>query len=404
MKLVVVGAGYVGLATAVGLAREGHQIELVDADPRRASVLRQGRLPFHEPFLAAELTSALGRGLVVNDAYHQFGNVDFAFICVETDGQGGPLLTHSVEAAAFSLAKTCPTSTGIVIRSTLNPGTAVNLSRMLRAEDFTHEVLVNPEFLREGSALSDFIEPSRHLIGAEAAASGHLLATLYAFTRAPVFETDPTTAELTKLVSNAALAVRVSLANEIASLALGVGADIELLLAAVGADPRIGSDYLKPGLGFGGYCLPKDLDALRSQPVFTPILDAAAAGNVWAMERVIEPVLEALAPGSSVTVVGVGFKPGSDSIRGSKALILIERLLCEGFRVTVCDPLAEMAARKAMGDLVSYSPKAQLAAEHSDGMILVHAPPADEAAHLVGLVPYIWDDLGRPYAPPTKEA
>ena len=396
MGIVVAGAGYVGLATALGMAQKGHEVELVDTDSDRVEALHQGDLPFHEPSLAIALKDALSRGLRVHGAYpDRFKNPAFAFVCVNTDGTSNVLDTRSVESAVSSLARICPPETALVVRSTVNPGTTAALNRWLRQCGLQHAVLSNPEFLREGSALSDFAAPTRVVIGGEDPVLRARLAALYEFTGAPVLQTDPTSAELIKLAANAALAVRISLANELADLAIAEGADVEAVLDAVGADPRIGRDYLTPGIGFGGYCLPKDLDALRSRPAPTAVLDATAIVNDRTVERLLRTVCSALSPGSRVAVIGAGFKPGSDSTRGSRSLVLIERLLAEGFCVTVCDPLAERNVRHAVGDAVSYGSSPRDVATGCDGVVLAHPLPPDEVRTLVRLTPHVWDDLGR---------
>lgn len=402
VRFVVAGAGYVGLATAIGFALEGHRVDVVDLDPRRANAVRNGQLPFLEASLRDTLVDVLSQGLAVHDSYkRRFPGTDFAFVCVDTNGDGGALHTGPVESAVLSLAEVCPKAAVIVIRSTVNPGTSEKVTSLLRAKGFEHEVLVNPEFLREGSALADFRQPPRIVIGGVDPKARQRLAAAYAFTRAPTIETDPNSAELIKLASNAALAVRVSLANEIAELAIDAGADVEMVLKGVGADPRIGEDYLKPGIGFGGNCLPKDLDALRSQPVPTPLFDGAAEANLRSTERLVESVLKALPAGSPVCVVGAGFKPGTDSIRGSRSILLMKRLLEEGYRVTSCDKLAEANVRDVLDSAVSYVSTPQEAAECCDGVILAH-PLADEEISRLGPAKYVWDDIGRVLQAPTK--
>ena len=396
MKLVVAGAGYVGLATAIGLAQEGHEVDLVDVDPRRASAVREGRLPFQEASLQDALVDVLSRGLAVHEAYpERFPDADFAFVCVDTNGTGGALRTEPVESAALSLAQACPETAAIVIRSTVNPGTTDRVTSQLRMKGFCHHVLVNPEFLREGSALADFTHPARVIIGGEESEVCKRLAAAYEFTGAPAIETDTRSAELIKLASNATLALRVSLANEIADLAMAAGADVEMVLKGVGADPRIGQDYLKPGIGFGGNCLPKDLDALRSQPTPTPVFDGAATANLHATERLVDAVAKALPAGSIVGVVGVGFKPGTDSTRGSRSIDLIRCLLERGYLVAVCDPLAEVNARDALDDAVAYASTPLTLADSCDGVILAHPLTGAEISGVAELTQYVWDDIGR---------
>ncbi|MGE0058098.1 MAG: nucleotide sugar dehydrogenase [Dehalococcoidia bacterium] len=390
------GAGYVGLATAIGLAREGHHVDLVDIDVERAGAIAQGIVPFHEPSLQSALAAApAGERLTVISRYPaRFEDPSFAFVCVEADGAGGPIGIGPIASATRSLAQACPSDTVIVIRSTANPGTALQLQQSLHDEGYKQDLLVNPEFLREGSALEDFCRPSRVVIGGVEPYLRRRLAGLYGFMHAPVIETDPTSAELIKLASNSALAVRVSLANEIADLAIATGADVDAVLEGVGADPRIGSDYLRAGIGFGGYCLPKDLDALRSLPVPTPILDGAAATNARAAARVVEAVIASLPSGSTIGISGLGFKPGTDSIRGSRALVIVESLLQKGYNVVGCDPLAEENVRRALGSRITYASSAEEAAGLADGIVLAHPVPRRRVEALRALTGIVWDELG----------
>lgn len=396
VRIVVAGAGYVGLATAIGLVREGHHVDLVDIDVERAGAIGRGIVPFHEPSLQGALEAALADSrLSVFSRYPaRFDDPSFAFVCVEADGNDGPIGVAPIESATRSLAEACPPDTAIVIRSTANPGTALQLQQSLRNQGFAHELLVNPEFLREGTALEDFCRPSRVVIGGGEPGLREQLAVLYEFMNAPVIQTDPTSAELIKLASNSALAVRVSLANEIAALALAAGADVDTVLEGVGADPRIGGDYFRAGIGFGGYCLPKDLDALRSLPVPTPLLDGAAATNARATERIVDSIEASLPAGSTIGIIGLGFKPGTDSIRGSRSLVLAENLLRKGYRVVGCDPIAEENVRRAIGNNIGYALSVEATAAIADGIVLVHPLPRRQADALQALTGFVWDQLG----------
>ncbi len=406
MRIVVAGAGYVGLATAIGLAREGHGVDLVDIDAERAGAISRGIVPFHEPSLqsALEVIIANGRLRVFDHYPARFEDASFAFVCVEADGAGGPIGIAPIESATRSLAECCPADTVIVIRSTANPGTALQLHQSLRDQGFAHDILVNPEFLREGTALEDFCRPSRVVIGGVEPELRQRLAGLYEFMCAPVIQTDPTSAELIKLASNSALAVRVSLANEIADLAIATGADVETVLAGVGGDPRIGGDYLRAGIGFGGYCLPKDLDALRSLPAPTPLLDGAAATNVRAAERVVDAVAASLPAGSKVGIVGLGFKPGTDSVRGSRSLVIVDSLLQKGYQVVACDPTAEGNVHRVLRSRIAYAASAEETAARTDGLVLVHPLPRRRVEALQALTGYLWNELGVLQSPVREEA
>jgi UDPglucose 6-dehydrogenase len=372
MKLVIAGGGYVGLATGVGFGRHGHEIELIEINPERAAQLRRGELPFHEPSLAQDLAELSGRNLTVHTGYpDSIEGADFAFICVDTyPAEDGHLDSTRVASAAQSLIDTCGSDVPLVLRSTVNPGTSV-MVRELRAERGTPgAVLMNPEFLREGTALWDFDHPSRRVVGGNDPEAVEKLVRLYDFPggTAPVLRTDATTAEVIKMAANAALAVRVSMANEIAHIADAAGASPEAVLAAIGGDPRIGPDFLQPGIGFGGSCLPKDLSAFvaaaRRVGVPSPVFAGTESTNDFAIDRLVGRVcqLVGVTPGTQrngkshgrVCVVGVGFKPGSDSVRSSQSIRLVRSLIAEGFDVGVLDPVAEANARVELADGVSY--------------------------------------------------
>jgi UDPglucose 6-dehydrogenase len=362
--LVVAGAGYVGLATATGFALQGHLVDLVETNRALAECLSRCQIPFYEPSLNEAFASAVQSGRIqVHDGYGpHLGRADFAFICTPTPPkEDGYLDLTQVYSAAGTLIDSCTGRLRLVVRSTVNPGTSSHLLSWVRELRDDVDVLANPEFLREGSCLVDFESPARVVIGGNDAAAVADLAALYAFARTKLIQTDPTTAEIIKLGANSALAVRISLANELAHLAHSLGADVEAALAAIGDDPRIGSSYLTPGIGFGGSCLPKDLAALRTaalrQGIETAVFDGAQRTNEIALERLIEQAMTAREEGmrAQVSIIGTAFKPGSDSVRNSRAILLIRALLQEGIEVTVFDPLAESSARGELGDCVSYA-------------------------------------------------
>ncbi|HLF78774.1 MAG TPA: nucleotide sugar dehydrogenase [Dehalococcoidia bacterium] len=402
MRVLVAGGGYVGLSTATGFARQGHGIEVIEIDPIRAEMLREGRLPFQEPSLAGAFHHEVERGsITIHTGYHTLhGKADFAFICTSTPPTAdGSLDTSQVFQAAEMLIEACDAPLRLIIRSTVNPGTAQQLEEKIGLGQGI-QVLANPEFLREGSGLNDFESPSRIVIGGSDAEAVDALARLYTFAvGVPLLRSNAKTAELIKLTSNAALAVRVSMANEIAHLAEADNADVDLLLEGVGWDPRIGQDYLKPGIGFGGSCLPKDLAAFRAaaqQTGFsTPVFDGASLTNDTVVGRLASRAIEIAShiPQPRVCVVGVGFKPGSDSLRSSQAVRLVRTLLLRGVSVTLYDQLAESNARHEFGDRVSYAETFEAGLADADVTVLLDrslVKPAATASEGV-----IIDALGR---------
>jgi UDPglucose 6-dehydrogenase len=380
MRLAVAGAGYVGLTTAIGFVRHGHSVDLIDLDSERVAELRNGRMPFAEPTLALELKQYVNGQVRLHDVYPSaLLDVDFAFICVDTHSDSeGRLDSSRVYAAAASLARACGPDCTLVIRSTVNPGTTRALADFLAGKGMPTTVLANPEFLREGTSLQDFDHPDRRVIGGDDQASLRRLAALYDFSDADIIVTDAASAELIKLASNAALAARVSMANEIAHLASAAGADVQMVLDGVGRDPRIGRQYLQPGIGFGGSCLPKDLDAFRAaaadRGVKVAVFDGASETNDEAIERLVRNTRDLVGQNDSarVAVVGLGFKPGTDSVRRSQSMRLVRRLIGEGWDISVLDPIAERSARRELNGEVRYLETFEEALQGHDVVIQVH--------------------------------
>ncbi len=380
MRILVAGGGYVGLSTATGFARQGHQMEIVEIDPLRSRMLQEGRLPFYEASLEKAFEAEVQAGrITIHTGYHSLrGRAEFAFICTSTPPTAdGSLDTTQVFQAAEMLMDACEPPMRLVLRSTVNPGTGQQLEERI-GPNRGFDVLANPEFLREGSGLFDFEAPTRVVIGGSDQEAVNALARLYSFVPdVPLLRTNTKTAELIKLSANAALAVRVSMANEIAHLAEAADADVELLLQGVGWDPRIGQEYLKPGIGFGGSCLPKDLAAFRSaaqQTGFsTPVFDGASLTNDTVVGRLSSRAIDIMrhVPHPRVCIIGVGFKPGSDSLRSSQAVRLVRTLLLKGVKVALYDPVAEGNARKEFGEKVSYADCFDAAVEDVDVTIVL---------------------------------
>jgi UDPglucose 6-dehydrogenase len=347
--IVVVGCGYVGLVTAVGLAEQGHRVRAYDVDPVRVAASRELRFPMVEPGLE-EAARAAGNGLTFHDAREEaWPGAAFTFLAVPTpQGEAGyPNLTFLRRALmwiADSRGRAGADSV-IVVRSTVPPGTARwargEIERLIGSEV---PVLANPEFLQEGRALEDFRHPSRIVIGSEDGEAADRLAALMAFAGAPVVITDTATAELAKYGSNAFLAVRVSFANELARLAEREGADPLVMLEAVGLDPRIGSRYLKPGIGYGGSCLPKDVAALISMGTTADepmsLIGAAQEVNELQRRRAIRALVEGLGgvSGRRIAVLGLAFKPGTNDIRESPGLHVVRELSLAGAHPEAWDP------------------------------------------------------------------
>jgi UDPglucose 6-dehydrogenase len=364
--IAVCGAGYVGVVTAACFAQMGNSVACYDTDAAKIAKLRNGSIPFHEPQLEELVTWELRSGRLTfhNDARSALTQCEVAFLAVgtPTGPTGEANLTH-VRQATRELAKHARGSVVVVNKSTVPVETADVVARILREvpSDATFSVASNPEFLREGSAVNDFLHPDRIVIGTADDAARALLARLYEPLGAPLLAVNVHTAEMIKYAANAFLAARISLVNELANVCASVGADVDGVIAGIAADRRIGGAYLRPGLGFGGSCLPKDVSALahlaRAHSVEPTMLEAVLGVNrrqVALAVRTIEHELGDL-DGRCVALLGLSFKPDTDDVRESPALALARALSIRGARVVATDPVAIGNARRELGDAVEYA-------------------------------------------------
>jgi UDPglucose 6-dehydrogenase len=367
MRLTVIGTGYVGAVHAACMADIGHHVLGVDIDADRIAALTTGTPPFFEPGLSEMLMRGIdtGRLRFTTSMTEAAGFADTHFICVGTPqhpDSGAADLRH-VEAAVDGLARSLR-GTGhervlVVGKSTVPVGTAAALAVRLHSTAPAAEVAWNPEFLREGCAVKDTLRPERIVVGARSEHAEARLREIYASlldAGTPFIATDPATAELVKVASNSFLATKISFINAMAEICEATGADVLTLAEAMGRDSRIGPRFLAPGLGFGGSCLPKDIRA------FTARAEELGLGRSVAFLRQIDEIntrqrlrtvdlAERLVGGSftdrSVAVLGAAFKPGSDDIRDSPALVVADAIRCRGGQVRVHDPEAIDNARVA---------------------------------------------------------
>ncbi|MFZ5824948.1 MAG: UDP-glucose dehydrogenase family protein [Bacillota bacterium] len=350
MQIAVAGAGYVGLTTAACLCELGHTVRLVEIDPTRLEQLRRGECPFFEPNLPALLSRHLGQSLLVTDDLHSaVHDARMLFTCVGTP----PLPSGAPDLSAlWGLLKDLrslrfPGEPPIVVmKSTVPPGTNRRAQRMLGRR---FAVVSNPEFLREGTAITDFFRPDRIVIGGSSQQAVQAVADLYQTIKAPVVMTGWEEAETVKYATNAFLALKISFANEIAALAEAMGADGLAVLRGLGLDQRVGPRFLAPGPGFGGSCLPKDLSALRWKArrlgIRLDLLQAALRANAQQRRRVVTK-LGAVA-GKRVAVWGLAFKAGTDDVREAASLTIIPALLEQGAEVIAHDPEALLTFARA---------------------------------------------------------
>jgi UDPglucose 6-dehydrogenase len=372
-RIGIFGAGYVGIVTAAGLAELGRSTVLYDTDAAKIDLLARGGLPVHEAGLPELIASgvASGRLQFTTEPAEAVAGCCAVFITVGTP---------DVRDAAVTIAANLDGPTVIVNKSTVPVDTGDVVAAIVRDARLTRRAVVvsNPEFLREGSAVNDFFHPDRIVIGCDDSGAEAFLRELYAPLAAPFLVTNMRTAEMIKYAANAFLATKISFANEIAAICAALGADVTTVLAGAGADARIGTAYFGAGLGFGGSCLPKDVRALRDiaaglavEPV---LLEATLAVNDRQVERVcarIDALVEGL-PGRRIGVLGLAFKAGTNDVRDSRALALIEQLLAAGAEVAVHDPVAMDNARTQLGARVTYAPADDYAAaaESSDALVL----------------------------------
>lgn len=344
MKITVIGAGYVGLVTGVSLAETGrHTVTFVEHNPQRVADLRSGRMPIQEPRLAGAFASARDR-LEVVESLAQAEGPELVFVTVATPiGEDGESDLSQIASALGDLRD--HPSVDVSVRSTLPPGFSVRMPSLLGRPD-GERLSTNPEFLRQGAAMADFARPSRIVIGRYPETSPRhlgLLEAVYAYVDAPKLTVDVAAAELIKNAANAFLALKLSFVNEVAALSESYGVEVEDVLEGIALDPRIGSAYMRPGLGFGGSCLPKELQVVdvagRRRGLAMHIARAASLVNLEQQDRFAHRVLAELPPsGGRVGLLGLSFKADTDDLRGSPAVHVARRLSSAGHTVVAYDP------------------------------------------------------------------
>ncbi len=349
MRAAVIGAGYVGLVQAAGLAHLGHQVTLGEIDRQRVERLRAGEVPIFEHGLETLMSRAVGHGLLsfTDDNVEAVAGADVVFLTLPTpQGPDGRADISSVVRVVDELAPVVPDGTILVTKSTVPVGTAERLRDRLAAQGSGARIVSNPEFLREGTAVEDFLNAERVVIGAFDRADGERVALLYRGLDTRIIHTDPTSAELIKYGANAYLAARLTFANALANLADTVGADILDVVEGIGLDRRIGPHFLRPGPGYGGSCFPKDTNALvaiaEDAGYDFELLRAVIRVNERQPHLVVDKVRELLGDleGATIGMWGVAFKAGTDDTRESPALAIARLLSAAGATVHAYDPEA----------------------------------------------------------------
>ncbi|MGL4764730.1 MAG: UDP-glucose dehydrogenase family protein [Aeromonas sp.] len=391
MKVTIFGTGYVGLVQAAVLAEVGHQICCIDVDEARIAALRQGQIPFYEPGLAPLVESHLASGRLHFSADPAVGveHADLLLIAVGTpaDEDGSADLQH-VLAVADTIGRLMSRPKLVVTKSTVPVGTAQQVRQHIQAQLLERDVALecdvaaNPEFLKEGAAVSDCMRPDRIIIGCDSETALEQLRTLYApFNRNHdrIVVMDLRSAELTKYAANAMLATRISFMNEMAALAEELGADIEAVRQGIGADPRIGYHFLYPGCGYGGSCFPKDIQSLlhtaHRVDCDTPLLAAVEQVNRRQQQKMAERLLSHFGPdlrGRTFALWGLAFKPGTDDMREAPSRPLLAAIWAAGGRVQAFDPKAMARARELYGERpdLLLCPTQESALEGADALLI----------------------------------
>ena len=392
MKITVIGAGYVGLVSGACLAEMGNHVVCLDVDPRKIDMLNNGGIPIHEPGLdkVVQRNAASGRLQFTTDIGVAVAHGTLQFIAVGTppDEDGSADLQY-VLAAARNIGRLMTEYKLVIDKSTVPVGTADKVKAAIQAEleargvALEFSVASNPEFLKEGAAVDDFMKPDRIVVGAEGERAIDLLRAVYApFQRNhdKLVVMDVRSAELTKYAANAMLATRISFMNELALLAENLGADIELVRQGIGSDPRIGYHFLYAGCGYGGSCFPKDVKALirtaaengRDLKVLQAVEDANDAQKQVLVDKIVRRFGADLA-GKRFAVWGLAFKPNTDDMREASARVLIGELLARGATVTAYDPVAMDEARRIFGDepRIAYAENPDAALVGADALAIV---------------------------------
>ncbi len=385
MKIAVVGTGYVGLVVGACLAETGNDVICADLDAAKIASLKRNRLPIYEPGLEPLVVRNQGQGRLefTTDVGAAIERSDIVFIAVGTppNEDGSADLQHVLDVAG-TIGRHMNTAKIVATKSTVPVGTAATLrTEIARHTRTTFHVCSNPEFLKEGAAVEDFMKPDRVIVGIDSDEAARVLEELYApFVRTgnPLIFMDLLSAEMTKYAANAMLATRVSFMNQIAQLCEAVGADVSLVRKGIGADRRIGPAFLFPGPGYGGSCFPKDVKALirtgEERAVSLDILQAVEAANERQKRVLFEKLHQHFAgklAGTTIAVWGLSFKAETDDVRESPALVLVEALLAAGAAVRVHDPAALEAARLRLGDRVAYASHAYDALEGASALAVV---------------------------------
>ncbi len=401
MKLCVVGTGYVGLVAGTCFAESGNDVVCVDNVAGKIEALRQGAVPIYEPGLEELIRRNVAEARLTfsTDLADAVGRSTICFIAVGTPStNNGAADLSAVMEVAREIGRTMNGYRVIVTKSTVPVGTSEQIRQAVAAvTQHPFDVVSNPEFMKEGAAIEDFMKPDRVVIGASSTRAVDLMRELYEpFVRTgnPILIMDNASAEMTKYAANALLATRISFMNEMANLCERVGADVDQVRRGIGYDRRIGHHFLFPGVGYGGSCFPKDVKAVihtaRQNGMEFPLLNAVEDVNEVQKARLVVKVVDELGAdlhGKRIAVWGLAFKPRTDDMREAPSISVVEGLLARGATVAVHDPEALNEARKAFGERVSYHRVNYEALQEADALLIVTE----------------WNEFRRPDFPRMKQ-
>ncbi|MGL9689187.1 MAG: UDP-glucose dehydrogenase family protein [Wolbachia sp.] len=382
MYITIIGIGYVGLVSGTMLSEQGHNVDCIDINAKKIELLKSGKIPIYEPGLANYLENNIKlQRIRFFNSYSQINsNTEVVFVTVDTPSDSlGNANLKNVYRSVNEISKRVNQDCLIVIKSTVPPGTTESIHNYLLSEGYNLDLGVNPEFLKQGSAVSDFLYPDRIIIGVKAERARAKLEAIYRSfidKNIPLIVTDTTTAEMIKYASNAFLATKIAFINEIAGLCETLGADIDLLANGMGMDHRIGMEFLKAGPGFGGSCFPKDLSALirlaEDHNFKLQILNSVKESNynhIINIAKKVEYVLNGVQD-KKIAIWGLTFKSGTDDVRDSPAIDIAKLLVNSKAKITAYDPVGMDNARRALKD-IEYADNAIEAARNAEALLLL---------------------------------
>ncbi|WP_226036195.1 UDP-glucose dehydrogenase family protein [Aquibacillus saliphilus] len=383
MKIAVVGMGYVGLVTGVCLSDIGHTVTCIDINLKKVKKMKQGISPIYEPGIAEMMVKNIENDRLIFTTNHKLGvlDADVIYIAVGTpENEDGSANLSCVEHVAKKIAQTIEKDTIVATKSTVPVGTNEKIKQIINdnlVDEFSVEVVSNPDFLREGSAIYDSFHGDRIVIGSESLRAAKVIEKINQPFGVPVFHTDIRSAEMIKYASNAFLATKISFINEISNLCEKVNANVEDVAKGMGLDRRIGSEFLNAGIGYGGSCFPKDLKALIQLAsscdyqfeVLQGVVNVNKKQQVLLVNKLVErlPTLK----GKKITVLGLAFKPNTDDMREATSLVVIEKLLENGAEVVAYDPVAITNAKAILGNKVQYIEDIDQAVKNSDATLIL---------------------------------